>query len=218
MKPEGMNWFWKSCADCGVLPKACKCETFVAKRDDDMVCQRNCGHVERRHVDGKCQVPGCMCVGLELPFPLRDISGRLVPRDVEGYDGITLRCRDCETEATDAIRFRAERACTDAGLPLSGLWWRCHACQPKLPQAARVSSVTKSKPGEGTKCDRPNREAFAAAMRKGGPVDEKDLPKCGAPAVVLIVTNYENAESTRWNCCKSCRPIDLTGGRIPRPN
>ncbi len=37
----------------------------------------------------------------------------------------------------------------------------------KKPKAARISSVTESKPGEGTVCDRPNREAFAAALHAG---------------------------------------------------
>jgi hypothetical protein len=77
------------------------------------------------------------------------------------------------------------------------------------PEAARLRLTTESKPGEGTKCDRPNREAFAAAARLGGPIKEEDLPKCGARAVVLVVTDYENAPTARWNCCEECRPREF---------
>ena len=85
------------------------------------------------------------------------------------------------------------------------------------PRAASILSVTESKPGEGTKCDRPNREAFAAAAKRGGPIDERDLPQCGAPAVVLEVITYENMEPTRWNCCEECRPRKAPDGHRKKP-
>ena len=154
-----------------------------------------------------------------------------VQEPIPGDDGIEIAelCPACGSRLhvlDDLVVFGHVRLITgDEDFSKRHAEWRDSLLLELDPLAlapAIISSKTESKPAEGTKCDRPNREAFAAAARKGEPINEKDLPKCGKPAVVLVVTTYENMGPTRWNCCEDCRPRDYAAemkkvGQCPGP-